>query len=58
MRKLILLSVILVPLILGIRLSNDAKPKRGLNRTVLMTFLFLVSWAIVGSQLFFVFSGN
>ncbi len=55
MSKLLLISVIALPLILGIRFSKDAKPQRGLRRTVLATLIFLVLWALLAPHLYFLF---
>ncbi len=58
MRKLILISVIALPLILAIRFSKDTKPQRGLRRTVMGSLIFLVFWALLGPPLFFLFPGD
>jgi len=58
MRKLILISVIALPLILAIRFSTDTKPQRGLRKTVMGTLIFLICWALLGPTLFFLFPGN
>lgn len=55
MRKLILMSVMYVPLIVAMRTSADPKPRRGLRRTVLVTFVFTVLWALLAPWLVDVF---
>jgi hypothetical protein len=47
MRKLILMSVMFVPLIVAMRASAAANPRRGLRRTVLVTLIFTVLWALI-----------
>ncbi|MGC4093512.1 MAG: hypothetical protein QM756_37565 [Polyangiaceae bacterium] len=58
MRKLLLMSIFLLPIFLGVRLSRGPRPQRNLKRTVVITVLFYVAWAILGSRLFFKFSGS
>jgi len=55
MRKLILMSVMYVPLIVAMRASADPKPRRGLRRTVLVTSIFTVLWALLAPWLVDVF---
>jgi len=58
MRKLILMSVIILPLVISIRCSNDRSPKHGLHRAVVSISVFLVLWSLLGPHLFFLFSAN
>ena len=54
MRKLILMSVMYVPIV-SMRASADPKPRRGLRRTVLVTLVFTVLWALLAPWLVDVF---
>lgn len=55
MRKLLLMSVVLLPLILPIWLSKKASPQRGLRQTVYLTLVFLLAWALAGPAIYFAF---
>jgi hypothetical protein len=53
MRKLILMSVLIVTVVAPWRFAGDPKPQRGIERTVIFMVLFIVIWALFGSWLFF-----
>jgi hypothetical protein len=50
MRKLIFMSLWVAPVILAIRTAADGNPRRGLNRTVLWTFAFIVLWVLLAPR--------
>ena len=53
MRKLILMSVLLVTVVAPWRFAGDPRAPRGMRRTVIFMVLFLVAWAVCGPRLFF-----
>ncbi|HVU05898.1 MAG TPA: hypothetical protein VHE30_29315 [Polyangiaceae bacterium] len=52
MRKLLVFSVIILPVLIPILLSSDRNARRGLRRTVWLVLGFLVVWAFVGSRIY------
>jgi len=52
MRKLIVMSVVLIQIVLPIWASKDVNAKRGLRRTVAWFLLYLVVWVLIGSRIF------
>jgi hypothetical protein len=53
MRKLILMSVLIVTVVAPWRFAGDPKAQRGMKRTMIFMVLFMVAWAVCGSRLFF-----
>jgi hypothetical protein len=53
MRKLILMSVLIMSVVAPWRFADDPKAQRGMRRTVNFMMLFMVAWAVCGSRLFF-----
>jgi hypothetical protein len=51
MRKLIFMSVVVLPLILAMRASTDGNARRGLRRTVLWSLAFTVLWSLLAPWL-------
>lgn len=55
MRKLLLMSLIVVPVLLPILFSSDPDAQRGRKRTVWSMVIFVLAWALVVSQVYFRF---
>jgi hypothetical protein len=55
MQKLLLMSVMFVPVLVPIWLSRKGSAARGLRRTTIVTTAFLIGWALIGPRLFFLF---
>ncbi len=45
MQKLLLMSILFATVIIPIILSRDKNPRRGMRRTVIFAFAFVVLWA-------------
>jgi hypothetical protein len=52
MRKLLAMSLIILPLVIPIWTSRDPNVRRGLRRTVWAVFALLVSWTLIGSHIY------
>jgi hypothetical protein len=53
MRKLILMSVLVMSVAAPWRYAREPNAQRGVSRTVRFMVLFLVAWAVIGTRLFF-----
>jgi hypothetical protein len=51
MGKLILMSVMFVPVLFAIGAAKDPRPTRGVRKMTWRTFVFLVLWALLAPKL-------
>lgn len=53
MQKLMLMSILIATVIIPILVSRDARAKRGLRRTVVLIFAFVVLWGYACSHYYY-----
>ena len=58
MRRMFVMSLILVPLVLPIWLAKKANPRHALKRMVYIYSIYLVLWTVLVPRLYFLFPGE